>query len=284
MDKNIHMMQNTPEQLQLLKMRSRFTKQLAITAVVAVVACVSLFGVGTWAWFASNKTVTSEGMNMEVDTNVPSLIIKGSAGDINTAKVEDIKYVFDNAKVATKPAMYANGAGKYNLQYVADANLTNVSGTTGKAKEGALVFTPVADGMKDTYCKDFTVYLASFNTVLTGVNLVAQISTGDDISDEANVWRNATAIDFYVKKPNEESASYGGTVHLKANDNRKTICTDIDVPLTTAGSIEVTMRCYFDGNLDDGSNAYIRSSAIPTVKTVQNIKVTFTAEDKPSSP
>ena len=272
---------------EVLAMRSRFTKQLAITAVVAVVACVSLFGVGTWAWFASNKTVTSEGLNMQIDSDVPSLIINESAEAIKLVKaatVNDLKVDFGNTLNTTKckPATYKAGAGTKNLVYVKDASLAKINVATGLGAEAGDMVDVTGNEEGVNYFYEYTVYIASLNVLLENIQLRATFAPSNTLGD-ADTWMNATAIDFYVG----DSTECAGTVHLESGDNTAVLDGVNSIPLNSSDPLKVTLRCYFDGAKtinNNGTTAYIRTSDIPSTKTVSGLKVTFTAEDKPSGP
>ncbi len=274
MKKNVKAEAGTASVAELLAMKNKFTKQIVTTAIIAVVACVGIFSAVTVAWFASNRQVNSDGMNMEIDTDVPFLIIEKSASDISTATVEDISVSYSEvAASVTKPATHDDSAGDFKLKYVTDTD--NIGVTTGLAIEGSNTFANVIEANKANYFKDVTVYIASVNEQMSDVTkLMATLTTSDTITGDANEWRNATAIDFYV------NGTYSNRIHLSNGSTAVELNLSNGVPLNTAASnnyITVTMRCYYDGAwTGSGSNAYIRSENIPTVKN-STVNVKFVA-------
>ncbi len=287
------------------------SRQLRITALTVLLTLGMLIGL-TMAWFASNKKVDVDVMQVEIETN-PNLVITATAAEISTATANSVTANFDGTKVftpATHVAAWAtewsslNPAPAYTgLKY--NTNPSAISASTGYAKSGKTAFfQPVPVSADSPYYRDIVVYIASVDKALdatSGNKWQLNASFDGELNNVAtgqNDYQYAASVDFYLGDT-PSAATYKGTLDLsyKDGDHTATPSTTVDlfageanvtsIPYNKAASnnyITVTMRIYFDGALHkpaDSTQAYVYSNQIVTDDI--SLLVSFEAEEVSAS-
>lgn len=250
-------------------------KQLMAAIAMVLVAAVAL-GSSTYAWFAANKTVTADGMQVSA-TSSSSLVI-ATADDAKSAGVGDRTIAtFTGSAAKLIPTTHDLGNGTTS-GLVYNTNPEAVSVTTGFLSDdaGTGVALTFADPATDTtsgnvYYTDYVVCIASSGAAMTGQDLVAKL---DDTVTAAKYTMNATSIDFYVQTTTTANAAseissttYKGTLNVAktgiGSSGSVTLLTNGDIPKNqqTNSFLQVTMRVYVDGALVDQSKSSAKTTA-----------------------
>lgn len=259
----------TPEMRAAVK---QYRKQIITTALMALLTLGVIAG-STTAWFASNRKVDANKMEMQVEAS-ENLVISKEAADGYGVAVE-----FSNVRdertfqPATHEAASASGL-KYNT------NPADVSFEHGLSGTADLTFEDVLVANDSEYYIDYTVYIASMGKAFANQDLTAKLeitkADGTEWEGDRADYMQAATIDFYVGE--SSSAVFKGKAALGGTAQTVTLLDDGEIPLTTT-PIKVTMRCYFDGALEKTTGlAYVRSSGL-TIGDVFALHVTFEAKD-----
>ncbi len=252
--------------LQKLNSCSKSQRRKLISAFASLIfsAIVMLTSI-TAAWFANNRDVASNGMQMSVETT-PNLVISDSESAISsmTASGATFSVTFNSGRDNMYPATHA-GTGAVKLQYVSDSSVVDIN--SGLAKDGSsLTMADVVSSSSSLYYVDFTVYIASVNKALTTTGVTAAFST-----TTTNDTHKATSVDFYVDGTYVDTLNLAG-LNYSVND-ASTAKTSVslgitEVPLNTEDSIAITMRCYFDGALEkvNDTTTFINSASVDTTQ------------------
>lgn len=240
------------------KLKVIFTLAMLITAVV----CFLLIN-GTFAWFASNKSVSATGFSATAKVS-PNLIIAKTEEEITN---ETPKFSIDfngTSRTNMIAVTHDSNSGDTYLKYL--TNHYAVDFNTGNAKDEQipLEFETVPSTNNEAYFIDHIVYLASAFVTLPVTSLTACISNPTTLETQYSYF-NAASIDFYVDEVS--NTGYRGTTSVSKttnNDAEKYVNlfpSGTTIPLNTEGFIKIIMRCYFDGALQDPvtGNAYINS-------------------------
>ena len=146
---------------------------------------------------------------------------------------------------------------------------------------------------------DYTVYLATAGTAMTGKDLYVTVSLPEGATEVTNYIHNAVTVDFWVATWDAAGNQSAAIAYSNANVNLLTVDTattnsvklkiadNITIPLAIDSEddvdtayVTVTMRVYFDGALIDASKpgyTYVRNAMI--TDTSAKFEVEFSAED-----
>ena len=269
---------------------------LSITFVMLILTC-------SYAWFAMNKHLDSNGMHVSADVS-PNLIIAKhvpAEGDnvISTmtetsTDLFEVAFTEDEGREQMKAATHGHGMNPSDLETDAflwyNGRPEDIAFNTGLPKDPMRLIlkmkVPVADD--SLYYVDFAVDIASLRAPLEKMDLTAAITATEPSDATANdmTTHKAISVDFYLEEAQE--ANFIGTLNLAgldpaANDastakaNLKLI-ENTTIPLNTEDHITVVMRCYFDGALKETeTTTFIKSSTISTQDL--DFTVTFDATD-----
>lgn len=261
-----------------------------IGAIAMVLVAAIAMGSSTYAWFAMNTTVTATNMKVTA-TAEGSLVI--TTGSLPTAATSATTVDIDDASAtALLASTHDSTWATYATGLKTVSNPSDVSATTGLALDGeTLTFVAAVNPASGTaYYKDYTVFIASSGTALTGQDLTATL-----IAPAAAVTTlpGATSIDFYymtsssTNNPTPADGTFAGTLNLAGLDpvtNNSTttrtsvVMSDIDIPVADSNhGITIMMRVYIDGALkDSGTTTYIKTVDATEIAD-QTISVQFTA-------
>ena len=239
------------------------TKKI-VGATAALVAAVALSAGSTFAWFATNDTVTAGGMSVSVTTSDSYLVISDTISDFDGAGTA---VNFTGGTKALKPSTHDDSAGDVKLKYV--NNPSSIDPETGLKddEEGTadLTYTNVvkSETNESEYYYDYIVYLANVGGQLASQTLTLTFDKSTtDVS--ANPILNAVSVDIYFNDV------FDSTVNIKemvaASGDHIVTESGVTIPSTEADGFKVTMRVYVDGALtvDGGSSAYVNSASVRT--------------------
>lgn len=301
--------------------KAEITARLVMIVLVLFVAILAVVAYFSRAWFVTTKEVTASGMSVIAESNA-DMVIASTVADIQNPdifKADHPFYVVQNAAVERlKPAHHNDYAPAYTagtgtgLYY--NTNPEAVSFSTGYAQNEnpaslSYQIVPVRqNGDTSLYYRDYVVYIASVRKTVDIYHLYATIELVLPENATAKDYQQAASVDFYYGVAN--SAQYKGTLNIAGLDyalNNGTTLTQIDllegeqnlpktVPINTNGYITITMRFYFDGNLEktaavaaqeatettdavaaQPAQAYVRSNGLSTSDF--SIKVSFDASE-----
>ena len=257
-----------------------------IPAFAMLLVAATMLSTASFAWFTISTTASATGMQVSA-TASSSLLITDSA-DKFTAAVGTIDISQQNTQAGLVPATHdaSYSADSYHLKAVADASIVNPS--TG---EYSGTWQAAA---KNTNYVEYTVYLGTTGTALTGQYLNAEVKISNDLAYKIH---NAVTVDFWV------NGNYGGKINLEqVSDGNKTYNIDIAKGLTIPAAVQigndgaaaptnqyvtVVMRVYFDGALldktttDVTTDCYVRNAMSTT--TGVGFNVIFKADTTASS-
>ncbi len=266
-------------------MKFSFSKSMIVIAVLAVVLSMSIV---TVAWMSANRSLGSNGVEMNV-TASPNLVISDSSQTIAAYSVstfansyvskswgdEDVTELVpsDHYDSSTYPSVGGSNPNTFNLVF--NTNPENISRSLGTGNDLTFEHVP-ADG-EGTYFIDKVVYIASLDKSMARgtdyTNITFTISETGTGTTTNRAYKSAST-DVYV------AGTYKGTLNL---DTLNTFSVaDLDsIPLNTSGSVEITFRCYFDGALQDASDntkKYVTSNALTTNTADIRMNISIVAE------
>lgn len=109
-------------------MNSKAIRKQLLAAVAMVLVATIALGSSTYAWFATNNTVTAEGMSVTVKSDVTFLMIKAGAQEIEA--IRNYKQTTDSAATATGQL--------YPAAHESITKLSDATATTGEAENATL--------------------------------------------------------------------------------------------------------------------------------------------------
>ncbi|MBP5166889.1 MAG: hypothetical protein ILP09_06485 [Oscillospiraceae bacterium] len=273
-------------------------RQLIVSSCLTFMSVLVLVAASV-AWFASNRTTDSNGMQMQIETS-PNLIIAQDAAAISAMTASDASFstTFSTAARTLNPATHnwgnyptPNGnGGPSSTGLIYNRNPSAVDTDTGEARTGSTLY--YNDALNDSqngkyYYTDYTVYIASVSKPLPATGLIATLSSPNAALNSYD-YHNAASVDFYLGSVSQ--SNYKGTLNLagKGFTDSSSGLASLDltgsttIPLNTAASdnyITVIMRFYFDGALEKGpGQAYVYSNGLTTADF--SMTVTFTAAEE----
>lgn len=255
--------------------RKLMTKGLLSTGITLAFAFVVLAFAASYAWFAMNREVGSNGMRVSADVSSNLVIAKTNPGtgenviSTMTASSPDpfsVAFADTDGREKMLPATHDSDVTATLLKYVKNAG--DVGITTGVAKDGkTLTFENVPAATNSLYYVDFSVDIASIQKELENHDLIASI-VPQTVTVDAHY---AVTVDFYLGSVS--STNYKGSINIEDSlgSPAKTlkIVEGSTIPLNTSGHLTVIMRCYFDGALakkipsSDGTT-YVKTSTVTT--------------------
>lgn len=268
---------------------SKEAKSRLIKASVSLVTIIILLIFASIAWFASNKKSSASGLSITAKASA-NLVIADDSTDIQRKTWDAINVNFGEANkkyaLCTHDSDYS--IYKYGLKYV--KNTHKVDYDTGNMKLDNTENWGVAQNSSDKppYFIQKTVYIAANGEKIPSATLVVELTTAETKSGEGDSKEDiesgplmSASVDFYVVA--DGTPSYVGTTNVKnKNKDENNSVTLLNsgslIPKNTDGYIEVLMRFYFDGALqndDEPSNAYVSSATVDA--SVASLGVTFTA-------
>lgn len=260
-------------------------KQLMAAIAMVVVAAVALSS-STYAWFASNSTVSATNMQVTATTS-GSLVITNSQLPVETTGTITVASSDDGPTALIPTTHNLTLASTTGLVY--NTNPGQVSASTGLQENiiNELTFEEATNGPGNPYYVDYTVYIASSGQELANQDITIELTNEID-----NSLMGATSVDFYAKTVTEtgsvpvNSDNFKGTLNLagkdaSANDmSDKTSqkITNITIPKSGTGeAIAVTMRVYIDGALKETeSSTYVKNIKVSDISN-KTLGVSFTA-------
>ncbi|MCR5457798.1 MAG: hypothetical protein K6F14_06950 [Clostridiales bacterium] len=223
----------------------------------------------TFAWLGINNQADTNDVKMRVNVS-PNLVISDNSSAIAgyTASSLSNSYIekrwSEDAKELIPVDHYdsddyptVTGTNVFNLVY--NTNPENVSRITGKGDD--LTFAHVPSQSANKYFIDKVVYIASLDKAMTknsDYSVITFTITENGSGTTTNEAYKSASVDIYV------SGTYKGTLNLDDLDHFS--INDINsIPLNTIGSIQITLRCYFDGALQKNNTTnYVNSSSLAT--------------------
>ena len=268
-------------------------KRLLITSIVMMLVVAVALSTATYAWFATNTSVTYTGMSIQAAAPEGSLVIAASIPDASTGTITIASG--DASATSLKAATHDSTWASYSAGLVYVTNTTNVSATTGLVESGksALTFAAVPS---TGYYKDYNVYIAANGAALAAQDIDIEID-----GSAVTTLPGATSIDFYYQAVTTAGTitpsndTFVGTLNLAGlhpttNNASETLTkvtisgtSGITIPQAGATSgnkaIQILMRVYIDGALKDSSTTtFIKNSDVVEIAN-QTINVKFTATD-----
>lgn len=256
---------------------------LSIISIILTSFCLVTL---TFSWFAFNDQVQAMGLTVSVK-DVENLVICENEVDILDFDSEN--KVFSISNYDTMSEMIActhSDTSATFLRYV--ANTYDIDIFTGLPKAGKnYEYVDAPDSRQ--YFFDTTVYIASIQEAMTGVELYASILNVK--TAQTNPIHLAASVDFYLGDVSVEG--FKGTLNLAGLDasindasttkDRVVILDGVsegetEIPLNTDGFIMVTMRFYFDGNLNaTATKTFINTNEIDTSEIA--LQINFGVEE-----
>ena len=257
---------------------------LIFIAVALVVACVGFFFAdGSLAWFSENESATAGGLSLKAKIS-PNLIIADSVDELVDGTLDfsvDFNGMGRSDMVAVTRDETIEGT---RLKYL--TNHHAVDTMTGKKKDGMeLEFAAVPVTDNEQYFIDYVVYIASAFDPLEVSSLSARVVMPE--ADDLHPYFNAVSVAFYIGEVNDEgyrgTTSVSDSKHNPENAKIELLPGGDTIPLNTSDHIKVTMRCYFDGALEDPDTgiAYVNSYTVKSDRAV--VGVEFLAIDAESA-
>lgn len=252
-------------------------KQLLAAVAMVLVAAVAL-GSSTYAWFAANRRVTATGMQVTATTS-SSLVISTQLNVANRTTVSLASSTNSLTPVTHDTSITVGNSitnETTNSGLLKNTNPTKVNSATGYANSSdALTFTTALNDSANNlyYYQDYKVFIASAGSALTEQKLQAYLWTGANMTADTP---KATSVDFYVSEDSTATVGkYMGTLNLstltaEANadgvtyytGNLDITLTDKTIPQNGQGNdfIQVTMRVYYDGDLQKSASALVAAT------------------------
>ena len=263
---------------------SQIAKQKIILIALSIVLLFSFFGFlctsHSLAWFAANRRVEANGVSVSAKVS-PNLVIYKSADEIDDEdKAFQFSVDFKDTSRKNMVAVTRDGSlDAPHLKYLVNTHAVGHESGLPKDPNVPLVYETVPATENDAYFIDYTVYIASAGVALNASSLTATIDPPEIPEDDEYLFYNAASIDFYV------GGEYRGTASVaNAATSVELLPGGGTIPLNTDGTLEVTMRCYFDGALESTDEAtgkkraYINSYTV-TPNTHVVFGVDFVATD-----
>ena len=262
-----------------------------IPAIAMLLVSAVMLSTASFAWFTISTEAEVTGMSVAA-TASSSLLIT-DATDKFTSAVGTVDISSQNSTTKLVPATHEDNYGDNNLKAV--ANAASVNPSTGEYSGTYQAAT------KGNNYVEYTVYIGTTGTALTGQILNAEVSIANDPTYKLH---RAVTVDFYV------NGTYGGKINLdQVTKNSKAfdidIATNLTIPaavtigddgsaaLVPNGYVTVVMRVYFDGALPDtttdvANDCYVRN-AMSTTEGVGftvnfNASTTATSTVDPNAP
>ncbi len=198
-------------------------RQLIVSSCLTFL-CVLVLAAATMAWFANNREVDSNGMEIQVETS-PNLVISDNIQTLAAMTSADAAFsaAFSSAAETLIPATHDWGTFNSNSETPVDSttglkyncNPSVISPTSGYAKDSThtLYYNKAENDATRVYYKDYTVFIASINKPLPADGLVAALSSND--TDDYD-YQKAASVDFYVDVMSEDD--YEDMVSANASD------------------------------------------------------------------
>lgn len=246
------------------------------------------------AWFAMNRKVDSNGMQISVEVT-PNLIIAKSLEDIRNVAPATASAAFSidytgTARTNMAPATAAVNANNEWVTAIAEAgdnvtglkyvkNTNDIDFSSGIAKNGKeLQFKPVPVDSNSKYYIDYDIYIASLGKELDAEALIAIIYC--NLPVDYNTSHMAATIAFYQDFASATTLKGSIAVANQSTGSVSFALTDNKIPVNTdenKSPIHIIARFYFDGALMNGDTAYINSATVDTSDI--NLKIIFTATE-----
>ena len=240
-----------------------------IPAIAMLLVSAVMLSTASFAWFTISSEAKAEGMTVSAMAASSLLIVNATDGEGKA----DGSFLTTNgvATFTTKatnlaPATHDDGqlgedvTSTYGLVYISNA-AEAIDPATGNVKTDAEAdWADAVNSDAATYYMDYVVLLGASGEAKEGT-LTAKLST---VATSLPVLHNAVAIDFIVDD------DYMTTLWLKDAGTVFEIG-DVTVPVAvstddagvteeTGDSLEIIMRVYFDGDLQNGTEAYVRDA------------------------
>lgn len=267
--------------------------QLIIPSLLMLTS-LAVLAAATMAWFASNRETDSSGMQIQVDSSNPNLVIVDATdktedaanAEVRALTAADAQFAVTLTASGTTlaPATHDWAVGTATgLKYL--RNPGAIDRVTGLQKAGAAALAYGAVPVyvnTDTrqYYFDYTVKLASTEIAMNYTALKATLSSPDLSATAANEYQHAASVDFYLGSV--ASGNFLATANLKSPPHEVTLLnTSGTIPLNTTAApadccITIVMRFYFDGALEKtAGQAYVHSDNLTTANF--NMAVSFEA-------
>ena len=258
-----------------------------IPALAMLLVSAIMMSTASFAWFSMGTTATVDGMKVKA-TASSSLIIDNDVAKLTSA---DQTVSFTSSAAELKPATHNTETENFTTKLGRPNNEQGINAGTGIMETGN---TLVEAGTG--YYYDYVVYIATTGgAALEGKKLCASITVPEVLT---NYIHNAVTIDFWVREYENDAPKAENAYKVKTNllnvvtngtavDGNKTlkveIMTGLDIPLlvedetdATLSYVAITMRVYFDGDLRDGANCYIRNTKASVAEA--GFSVEFSAE------
>ena len=243
---------------------------LILSGVALFLSFLLFVGSASVAWFSSYRINQSTGMSVQIESTKNLVIGKSQQELANIQELTNdwFSVTFDFPSTKLRPATHFNG-GDYNLKYVTNTDQVDLS--SGKQKQNkVLEYSPVISIDRDKYFKDYVVYISSY-----GGSLPIELFTARMESNIINQTLKATSVDFYLQ------GVYVVTANLGNNNSVVLINQDYLIPQNTDGAIQILMRFYFDGALQDQETqrTYINTNQINLDTKQIQLRIVFQAVD-----
>ena len=235
-----------------------------------------------------NSTVTANGMQVKAQAS-SALVIAGPSLGSGVGTLTSITY---NTSVTTLTPATHDDSFNTKLKYCANAD--KVDAATGYAIDGeTLTFANAANTTDNTYYVDYVCYIAAAGGAMSNQDLSVRLTLPDAAAYNAlGDTTRAISVDFYLKEDSTDLGTYKGTLNLTGLTSSTPYQSTTPVNLLENGTIpkngsssdyiQVTMRVYYDGNLEKSAvsgntpaQAYVYSNQI-TLSEV-NFGVLFTS-------
>jgi len=239
--------------------------RLAFSLMAFLVVTVS-----SLAWYTANRTVTSIGQKTKVTASANLVITKTSDGNISSLSnpIGHVSVSFDATNeldAATHDDSLTAGTSGINistrsgLKYVSNPEVIDmVSGTSSDA-----ILTDVTASSTSPYYVDYAIDVAATKKKISTTSKKYIVLKATITSSYSNAFHKAKSIDYYVKTNTESTYKYMCTQNI-ANGSTGAVIYKVDgttgIPVNTSGYIQIVMRTYYDGELEDSShNTYINT-------------------------
>lgn len=248
---------------------------LAVMFVMVVVVSMMYLNM-SYGWFSSNNEVGAEGI--KVNPNENAVVVIGNRREamasINSGSLTvSVDPSMNEEHIVTTyfPCTHdfrESGTSATYLRYNPYPTEIDVESGLGwvdeiTSEQTSVTLFDVPENNNSAYYVDYVIYISSYGKAIEGADLIAEITD----KKQTDNYKGATSVDFF------REGTYVGTLNLAGYDNHannhSTVKTslkvgeEIDIPTNKVGSIEVTMRCYFDGALlMDDEHTFITRSYI----------------------
>lgn len=267
-----------------------------LPAFAMLLVSAIMMSTASFAWFSMGTTATATGM--EVTATASSSLIISKVATLDALKAANQTVELGAATSNLKPATHND-----------DPDITSASGLVRPKEEGdidagtgAMLAGNELVEAGTGYYYDYTVYIATTGgTALTDKTLYAYITVPAAL---VSTIHNAVTIDFHVGVTNDDAVTTPVTYYANSETNFLKVVTDgtadatgtkktlrvkisdqMTIPLLVADEedvsvsyVTVTMRVYFDGDLDDTAAGakYVRNTMVSASGAAFEVK--FSAE------